>query len=400
MKFLIIVQDLRISGTSEGIVSRSFLTRLKKAYPASTIDVVYIKNHKEDDYLDLLPVNKIDQHFVNRKIPSSVIWLNKFYWRVFNLSLKEKFINQKYRAIIKQINYHKYDHIFVRSSGQGYESILALKDLAILQKAIINFHDPYPVFWDTGCDWKLDKMELNRLSVMWEIVQKAKSCMTPSTLLSQDMEHLYGSSKKFHVLPHQYDGETFPLNLTAGIRAKGKPISISYHGAVQLGRNMDILLQAYDELVNEDERIKENSEFVLRLRGNHTERLKQKFKRQKNIIFLDTIDFCKSANEQANETDILIILENCATHSNILVGKAPFLASLKRPVFCLSPLRSEMRLLIKDPRYIANCGNFQEIKTKLRNLIFLKLNGEDLDQPMGEYFEPDKFNLKIKEILA
>ena len=34
MNFLVIAQDLRVSGTSEGVVSRSFLAKLRMAYPS------------------------------------------------------------------------------------------------------------------------------------------------------------------------------------------------------------------------------------------------------------------------------------------------------------------------------------------------------------------------------
>ena len=56
MKFLIITQDLRVSGTSEGIVSRSFLAKLKKVYPESKIDVLYLCTHSSDDNLEILPI--------------------------------------------------------------------------------------------------------------------------------------------------------------------------------------------------------------------------------------------------------------------------------------------------------------------------------------------------------
>ena len=40
MKFLVVEQDLRVSGTSQGVISRSFLAKLRIAYPKSVIDVV------------------------------------------------------------------------------------------------------------------------------------------------------------------------------------------------------------------------------------------------------------------------------------------------------------------------------------------------------------------------
>jgi len=77
MKFLIIEQDLRVWGTSQGIISRSFLAKLRKSYPESVIDVVYVKQDASDDRLELLPINAIETHVLNTKTPFLNKWLNK-----------------------------------------------------------------------------------------------------------------------------------------------------------------------------------------------------------------------------------------------------------------------------------------------------------------------------------
>ena len=64
MKFLVIEQDLKVIGSSQGIISRSFLAKLRLAYPESIIDVVYLKCHTYEDQLDLLPVDSIEAHDV------------------------------------------------------------------------------------------------------------------------------------------------------------------------------------------------------------------------------------------------------------------------------------------------------------------------------------------------
>ena len=55
---------MRVSGTSQGIISRSFLGKLRKAYPESIIDVVYLKQAPSDDQLELLPVDNIEEHIL------------------------------------------------------------------------------------------------------------------------------------------------------------------------------------------------------------------------------------------------------------------------------------------------------------------------------------------------
>ncbi|AWG25384.1 hypothetical protein [Flavobacterium kingsejongi] len=399
MKFLIIVQDLRITGTSEGIVSRSFLGKLRSVFPNAYIEVLYLKNHDNEDDLNLLPIDSIRDFHINRTIPFFTKWINKIYWRLFHESLNEKKIQERYATVMATADFEKFDHIFIRSSGLDYETILAAKKLPVLKNAIINFHDPFPVFWDTGSRKKLTAIELFRLKNMWEIVQQAKVCITPALLLSEDLEHLYGSEKKFYTLPHQYDKKVFNLSSTDKVRQKNKPVTISYHGAIQLGRNIDIVLDAYQELIANSIFHKENTEFVLRLRGSQNQRLKNKYQETANIIILDTLDFANSCNEQSNETDILIILENSSPHSNILGGKAPFLASLHKPILIIAPNRSEMRRIVSDNQFIADCRNKEEIREKLKNLIDKRIANPASQFPFGDYFEEQNFKESLLRIL-
>jgi glycosyltransferase involved in cell wall biosynthesis len=399
MKFLVIVQDLRVSGTSEGIVSRSFLAKLRKAYPDSVIDVFYLKHHSGDDRLDLLPVDCIETHVLDLKIPFFTKWFNKIYWRLFHQSLLESHINKVYGSYIGKIAYEKYNHIFIRSSGLEYETILGAKDLPILRKSIINFHDPYPVFWCAGSENTLSNLELFRVKEMNRVVMQAKTCISPAGILSQDMEYLYGSRKKFYILPHQYSEGVFDFSDTPYVRKRNKKITVSYHGAIQFGRNVDSLLDAYQELIKDNFFYKENTEFVLRLKGKHTKRLIEKYSECNNIIFLGQLDFANSSVEQAAETDILIILENGPIRSNILVGKAPFVASLKKTFLSLSPESSEMRNLIKKDQFIANSSDKAEIKQKLENLIINKMNSNEPVYPFGDYFSDENFKKMLDKVL-
>lgn len=398
MKFLVIEQDLRVSGTSQGIISRSFLSKLRTAYPESNIDVVYLKQYESEDQLDLLPVDSIESHILNLKIPFFKLWLNKIYWRLFHISLKEHHIHKVYASYIAMIEYQKYDHIFVRSAGLNHEMLLATKDLPILKHAIVNFHEPYPTFWCTGTLTKLTNLELFKLKKMYEVVIQAKSCMA-TNLLSEDMFYLYGSRKKFHSLPHQYCKNVFDFSDYKQVLKKKKKVVISYHGAIQFGRNIDHLLDVYQDLVKSNELYRENTDFILRLKSSENARLINKYKCTKNIIILDGLNFSNSSNEQMYEADINIILENGPLYCNILVGKAPFLASINKPILSISPERSEMRNIIKEDKYIANCNDKVEIKQKLENLIINRLNSEEPVYPFGDYFSEDNFKKMLDYVL-
>jgi hypothetical protein len=399
MKFLIIEQDLRVWGTSQGIISRSFLAKLRIAYPDSIINVVYIKQAASEDRLDLLPVDSIETHVLDIKIPFLTKWFNKFYWRFFHISLARNHVHKVYRSCITKVDYQNYDHIFIRSAGIHHETILGCKDLPILKKAIVNFHDPYPLFWYPGSNIPLTNLELFQLKEMFQVVIQAKSCMSSAGLMSEDLQSLYGCRKKFYNLPHQYVQSVFDLTDVSTVLKKNKKIMISYHGAIQFGRDVHILLDAYKDLVENNPLYRENTEFVLRLKGIDTKKLAAKYSNISNILILDISSFSNSCYEQMHEADINIILENGPLYCNILVGKAPFLAEAKKPILCISPERSEMRRVITDSQYIASCTDKKEIKQKLENLIVNRLNSDEAMYPFEDYFSNENFKIMLDKIL-
>lgn len=399
MKFLIIEQDLRVWGTSQGIISRSFLAKLRIAYPDSIIDVVYIKQDASEDRLDLLPIDSIETHILKPRTPFFTKWFNKIYWRLFHVSLARNHVHKVYRSCIAQVDYHDYDHIFIRSAGIHHETILGCKDLPILKKAIVNFHDPYPLFWYPGSNVPLTNLELFQLKEMFEVVRQAKSCMSSASLMSEDLQTLYGCRKKFYNLPHQYDAGVFDLTDVSAVLKKSKKTLISYHGAIQFGRDVEILLDAYQDLVENHLVYKENTEFVLRLKGVDLKKLAVKYAKTPNIVILNMSTFSNSCHEQQHEADINIILENGPLYCNILVGKAPFLAATHKPILSISPERSEMRRIITDPQYIASCTNQEEIKQKLEKLIVNRMNSAEAVYPFGDYFSDENFKKILDKIL-
>lgn len=399
MKFLIIEQDLKVLGTSQGIISRSFLSKLRKAYPNSTIDVVYLRCHSDDDQLELLPIDSIETHFLNLKPPLLIKWVNKIYWRIFHVSLVVQYINKVYGSYIAKIDYKKHDHIFIRSAGLAHETILGAKDLPILKKAIVNFHDPYPVFWYSGTKNELTNLEMFKMREMHKVVSQSKTCMSSALTMSRDLQYLYGSRKKFYTLPHQYSESVFDLSDVDKVFKKSKKITISYHGAIQFGRNIETLLDAYQELVENNAIYKEETEFVLRLKGIDLKKLAAKYSKTPNIVVLETLNFSNSAYEQTHIADINIILENGPLYCNILVGKAPFLASLNKPILSISPIRSELRKIIKENKFIANCEDKVEIKQKLEILIQDRQLFNNPVYPFGDYFSDENFVKMLNKVL-
>ncbi|MDO6758750.1 hypothetical protein Q4566_00945 [Tamlana sp. 2_MG-2023] len=400
MRFLVIAQDLRVSGTSAGIVTRSLIVKLRMAYPEAIIDVCYIIHRDTEDALDLLPVNSVNKHIVNNIRPFYVTFINWFYWRLFHVSLNERYIQKQYGKFIASINHDSYDHILITSSGTEHESILATHNLPILKRATLIFHDPYPLAWYVGANKTPSKLDLFRLKQVMEVVEQSKSCASTAKFMSHDLQHLFASKKKFHTLPHQFDTSVFDMSDESQVRKKQKKISISYHGALMYGRNLMNLLLAYECIIQENSEYKELTEFIIRAKGDGLKDLKSRFKGVSNIHILETIGFSNSSYEQVHESDIVIILENGPYYCNILVGKSAFLANYHKPVLCVSPEKSELRNIITDDKFIADMNDLDDLKVKLLNLIKDRINSNQPVNPFGDYFSDDNFKKALNIMLS
>jgi glycosyltransferase involved in cell wall biosynthesis len=395
MRFLIITQDLRVSGTSQGIIERSFLTKLRKIYPEAIIDVLYLCTHNHDDNLDILPVNSIVKKIINREIPFHVKWINRISTRIFNVMYAENYIHNQFANEIKKVDYTLYDHIMVRSAGLEHETLLAMHNLPVLKHTVVNFHDPYPYSWYKGLSSKVTNSELKRLQKIIQIVSDAKACCASAYYMAKDLQYLYASDKYFYTLPHQFTFEGFDLSDKTNVRKKNKKIQISYHGALMFGRNVFILVEAFKKLMEEHEWIKNDVEFVLRVKGDGVNKLKEMVKDSANILVLDTLNFSNSSNEQIHESDINIILENGPHYCNILGGKVPFLFALDKKVFISSPDRSELRRYLPNYPFLCDMNDLEDTKSKLYEV----LTSENLHNSAAkELFSDESFKKALDQI--
>jgi hypothetical protein len=400
MKFLIIVQDLRVSGTSQGIIERSFLFKLKKLYPSAQIDVLYTCHHHGDDHLAILPVN-IEKKVISNKIPWQIKWYNRFYRRIRGRSFVEKLsINQYARAFedyIRTRDLKSYDLIMVRSSGLNHENIRALKAVSFLNQVVINFHDPYPFAWYVRDGEKTTPNEFYRLKDMITIVNQAKACCSSAHYMSQDLKFLYAYPKPFHTIAHQFVPEAFDFSDTSQVRAKQRKLQISYHGALMFGRNLMVLIEAFMALGEQHDWIKQDVELILRIKGDGVNNIKDMVKSIDNILVLDCLDFSNSSMEQINESDVLVLLENGPDYCNILPGKAPFLFSLKKKVLISSPERSEMRKISNNSyKYIYEMNDLEDAKVKIFDLLTTtEINNEVFEN----YFSDANFKKQMEMIL-
>ncbi len=397
MKFLIIAQDLRVSGTSSGILERSFLSKLRKVYPEAIIDVVYLCTHSQDDNLEILPVNSIERKVINTKIPFHIKWMNRIGRRLFNILVADNYIHHQFAKEIIKIDYQEYNHIMVRSAGLNHETILALDNLPILKKAIINFHDPYPFPWYSSLAHQIDKNQLKKLQKIIRVVNNSKTCSASAYYMAKDLQYLYASEKYFYTLHHQFDKDVFDFSDQSQVRKKERKIQISYHGALMFGRKIIVLVEAFIQLMKEYEWVKNEVEFVLRVKGEGINKLKEKANDYDNIMVLDTTNFSNSSNEQIYESDINIILENGPYYSNILGGKVPFLFNINKKVLIAAPERSELRRYLVNYPYIYDMNNIDDAKLKLYDILM----SQELDDTIGRnLFSVENFKTSLDRILS
>lgn len=173
---LIIEEDLRLSGTSQGIISRSFIGFLKKYFPMTSIDLMYIHPHdSKEDQLDLLPDNVIVDLKYSLKPSQLVKWLNRITVIFFGFLFYENWISSFFKKSYNKVDPALYDAIFVRSTGFNCHSILSLSEHFLLSNSIIFFNEPYPVSWSPREKRIFHKTDFLRLTKMQKVTMGAMS---------------------------------------------------------------------------------------------------------------------------------------------------------------------------------------------------------------------------------
>lgn len=394
-RFLIIEEDLRLSGTSQGIISRSFIGYLNKCRVADVIDVIYIHRHRiEEGLFDLLPINNISCHFIKTAPNLLVRFINKVLRLIGYHLFYDDFIEKKIRVLYNKVEVTNYDYILVRSTGYDCLSIRGLKNSHIIDKAIIFFNEPYPVAFSAGRNKSIQNLDLFRLKRMQEIVRYSGACVS-TKYLGQDLQFLFGSSKKFFELPHVFDHSVFPFDIESNQDSDN--ITIGYHGSTNSGRDITVILDAFVDLLGSDDLFDLPIEFILRIKSENMAVLVERYKKVSQIKFLPLVNSVEALTEQINKVNINIMIENGPLYSSSLLGKAPILAYANKPFLCVSPLRSELREIIKNEFFIAGFDK-NEIIEKLKHLI---IQYDKLNPPLSfkDYFDLPSFQKHMNSIL-
>ncbi|SFT40256.1 hypothetical protein SAMN04489724_0602 [Algoriphagus locisalis] len=401
MRLLVVAEDLRVSGTSEGQVSRSFVYRLALHPDVEKVDLLYLKKESSDHEIDMLPLNQVWEHdilFSKNKISKFV---EKLGHKIFGKSLEDKVKLSKMEKILSNVRFENYDFIAVRSSGQSFLSLRAFKKFDYLKdKIVLFFHDPYPVFWDPGYSGPFSKRSENEFKDMKSLIDLGFKCVTPSNLLSKDLRFLYKSNRNFFTLPHQFAPEVFSVFNGPKLKKESGKITFMYHGAIQLGRKIDYFLDACKDLMVESPDFKDQVKLILRIKGNDVERIKTKYKDMEILQILPQVPSQVAFWEAKEIADINLILEPSGNYSNILVGKAPLLDYVNRGVLVLGPEESELRNLLVDQSSFALAGSLIDIKRAVLSSIQKIRDNNTMYPVFGEYFSVENFNNLASKIFT
>lgn len=401
MKVLVIAEDLRVSGTSEGQVSRSFVFNLSRHPRITTVDLLYFKCNVENHFLEKLGVQN-SWIFLTPNLNGSIFrFFEKICHKLLGKSIIDNYKINWMKNKFRSFDFSPYDRIFIRSTGQSFWAIRASSALnGYEKKTVLYFHDPYPVFWDPGFFGKLSKIGLNSFLEMRSIVNRGFMLTTPSNYLSKDMRFLYGSKVSFVTIPHQFVPEVFDFPEEVFLKDVEDKIVVMYHGAIQLGRTLDSFLEAFKSLLEENSLFEEKVILILRIKDGKDLPLKSKYKDIRNIRFLDQVNAGVAYKEIYQYSDVNLVLEPSGSYSNILVGKAPLLASLNRPVLVLGPDDSELKYLLKDKNQFARAISTEEIKLKLKLIIDdIVINGKGNKDPFNGYFSIENYFNLLESVL-
>lgn len=393
MKILVVAEDLRVSGTSEGQVSRAFVYRMANHPDVNKVDLLYLKNEQGDHQVELLPVSEFWQHDILFAKSAFAKFLEKVGHKLFGRSLEEKVKLSKINRLLKRVDFAEYDFIAVRSTGHSFLTLRACKKLSHLKsKVILFFHDPFPVFWDPGFNGTISKRGLHDFLEMRSLVEIGFTCVTPSEFLGRDLRFLYRSKKDFLTLPHQFVPEVFTPAEPSDLKRIPGRITIMYHGAIQLGRIIDPFIDACIEIVEANPIWKDQLSLIFRIKGKDAKRLKKKYSDLSNLSILPQVSSTIALWESKEVADVNLIIEPFGNYSNILVGKAPLLDYVKRRVLILGPQESELRRIILDDRFFALADSTKDIKESLLAIIEEFKENEGFTSPFGDYFSKENFN--------
>lgn len=363
-----VVESLRVNGTSSGIVSSTFI----KLMVESGYKITVLTENNSTGAINWLPESVVVKKFEITTIQKSLLdSIPKFraipaYLTGFSKTFRNN-INCYKEAIEKELQTKKFNSIYALGSGSSFAPHFALAEMNLSIPFFVNIHDPFPMHLYPE-PYRKPKTWINSiLEKKFKVVlDKAKGISFPSQLLMEDMAKTFPSiNKKGFVIPHIGTFlDNLPTdNLPLIVVLDPTKINILHAGTLLGPRNPKFLLQAIEELNQE------NAEFLKKMTftfiggvSNELINIVDKAKLE-NVKFITARMSYQKSLDLIKQADASLVIEAISNFSPFLPGKVADIVYAEKPIIALSPKKSEViRLLGVDYAYQSELQDVKNIK--------------------------------------
>jgi len=408
MKILVLAESLRINGTSSGIVSSTFLKSLllgghevvclyenSVSYP-----ITWLKG------ATLIPVNytPLKQTILDKipKLRALPTYINGYSKTFANQILDWK------NNIDSTLATNKFDLIICLGSGASFLPHYAMIKIQTHIPWVANFHDPYPMSvypkpYQQQKSIILKKQE--RFTA--QIIEKANFVSFPSVYLKEWMTSFFPAIKnKAIILPHLgCELDNLPtLKIDNTINLPNEKFNILHAGTLLGPRKVVALFNAFEKFLNKDEEHKEKAVLTIlgKVAREHHKIHEIVETYSKNIRVITNRVSYKRSIELNKKADVCLIIEADADFSPFMPGKLADLIQLSKPIFALTPKKSETLRVLGETYPYQSRVNEEEQILKVLELLWSDWKQEKLKlqnaNELKEYVSSKSFNKKITEL--
>ena len=365
---LVVVESMRINGTSSGIVSATFIQLLHQA----GYSVKVITPNDFDYPVTWLPKDVICRKFdfpVSKKnFLESIPKLRALpaYLTGFSMSIR-KLIEHYKKEIQLELDANNFDLIYALGTGSSFAPHFALAEMKLNIPYFLNIHDPFPMHIYPEPYRKKKNLINSKLEDKFnKTLNKATAISFPSKLLMEDMATTFQViSKKGFVVPHiGVELSNLPNeNKDSSVALTPSKINIVHAGTLLGPRNPKFLLQAIVELNKENPKEKEQEAF------HFFGKVNQALENVVNDAIIYNVHFhanrfsYKKSLEIIAQAQGLLVIEAISSFSPFLPGKIADIVYAEKPIISLSPKISEVRRIL---------GNAYPYQTELDDVVKIK----------------------------
>lgn len=271
--------------------------------------------------------------------------------------------------------YNNHDLIITLSQGASFRPHHAMLRLPTLHsKWLAYVHDPYPFhLYPEPYNW-VEAGYKQKECFFREVSESAKYSAFPSQLLKEWMGQFFPNFLKTGlVIPHQQ----LKIDVLQDIGKynsllREDTFTLLHAGNLMKQRPPFTLINAYKKFLEINPEAKTNSRLLLIGPASyHKKAIEEASKLLPQLeLCLEGVPF-KIVNTLQHQVSVNIILESDSAISPFLPGKFPHCVFANKPIFAISPIKSEIRRLLgEDYPYLALVGDEKEILNKIQLLYF------------------------------